>query len=194
MLLLAVYVVLIFSIFAAFPSTRPFLPIRGDALLGSYLLLTFAVLATLFVTFLVVDATTINCLFIRDLNCLPSNWHLSDSSLVNTKFKFLNHLAVLKEEDCADYLDIQYIARSSNTVNRLVYFPFILIALMVAWNWPETDGYALTTMLIVGFVLNALWAAYCAFRLPIEARAARDASLRRLRDKLFVQSAVEAET
>lgn len=190
--LLVIYCVLIFSIFQVFPSTRPYLPVRGDAYPGSLRILILGGIATLYVTFLVVDATTLNCWFIRNLNRGRTDWPLPVDPSAQTKFKFARHMAVLETEDFADYLDIQCIAQRSNAVNALIYYPFILIALLVAARWSQTDGYPWPTMLIVVFALNASWAVYCAVRLPIEARAARDTSLRRLRDKLFKRRANEA--
>jgi hypothetical protein len=192
LMLLAIYFALIVSIFQVFPSTQPYLPVRGNAYFWSLVILMLSVISTLYVTFLVVDAITLNCWFIRNLNRGRSDWPLSVDPLAPTKFKFASHMAVLETEDFADYLDIQCIARRSNALNALVYYPFILIALLVAARWSQTDGYPWPTMLIVVFILNASWAVYCAVRLPIEARAARETSLRRLRDKLFERRANEA--
>ena len=189
---LALYVILMFAIMGAFPSPNPDLPVRGEAHVLSMWILGFALVAMLFVTFLVVDATTVNCLFIRELNSDRTNWGFSNPTAAGSRFKFLNHLAVLDPNDCADYLDIQYIARRSDVVSRLIYFPFILIALLLLARSSTTDGYTWSSMLIVTFGLNLSWAIYCAIRLPIEARAARSETLRRLRCHLFRLRADEA--
>ena len=190
-ILLVIYVGLILGIMGTIGGSVPLLPVRGTAFSWSGYILCGAVILTLYATFLVVDATRLNCLFIRELNRSRSVWPLPDRSN-ETKFKFFRSLDVLDDEDCNDYLDIQYIARRSDTVNKLIYFPFILIALLIAARWSQTDGYPWPTMLIVIFVLNAAWAAYCAILLPLEARKARDSSLKRLREKLFTQRVREA--
>jgi hypothetical protein len=189
---LILYLILMFAIVYAFPSANPDLPVRGGAWGFSIGILFAAVIAMLFVTFLVVDATTVNCLFIRDLNSGHTDWNLNQTFPPQSQFKFSNYLAMLEPDDCADYLDIQYIARRSDIVNRLIYFPFILVALLIAARWSKTDGYTWSGMLVVIFALNVSSAIYCAIRLPIEARAARSETLRRLRCNLFRRRAAEA--
>ncbi|MES2660644.1 MAG: hypothetical protein V4689_18605 [Verrucomicrobiota bacterium] len=190
--MLAIYLVLIVMILLAFPSSMPSFPVRGDALSVSRMILFAAVIITLTVSFLVLDATLLNCLFIRDLNRGQSIWKLPQPIPDDSKFRFKTHHDLLEAQDLADYLDIHYIARRSNAVNHLIYFPFILLALLVAARWSKTDNYNWPPMLITIMALHLFWSVYCAIRLPLEARAARSECLRQLRAGHFKQQAIEA--
>ena len=202
-LLTAFYVAIILSGMEAFHALCPDLPVRGSAAWGSRVLLWSAGLLSLFVTFLVVDATELNWRSIRDLNSGPTDWQgASGPSKCSPEvpvpgqscFEFVQYRKLLDPEDFADYLDIELIARRSDVVNDFVYYPFVLLTLIVVSYWMMTDNYAWTPALLVAFGANAAVLLYCAIRLPMEANRARDKSLRRLRDKLYTRLCAEACT
>lgn len=193
-LLLGLYVAATLLLRNALHEPLPDLPVRGPAAWLSIILLWVSGLSAVFVTFLVVDATELNCRAIRSLNRHRSNWHLSNALQHSDKFRFKNYLRTLEPEDCADYLDIEFIARRSDVVNNLVYYPFILFTLLLAARWGMTDDYRWSPAFLISQGANAACALYCAILLPIEAGKARQKSLERLRRKLFLRKVEEDET
>ena len=187
LLLCVLYCLALWFFRLALHEPNPDLPVRGPAFLVSIGLLWSAGLSYVFLTFLVVDATELNWRSIRDLNRHRSDWQSAGVAHRTSDCCFEAHRAFLEPEDAADYLDIEFIARRSDVVNSLVYYPFILFSLLLAARWSITDNYQWSPALLIGFGANAAWAVYCAIRLPLEAKAARRKSLKRLRRKLFVR-------
>lgn len=192
-LLLALYFCAVMMFCRAISEPLPDLPVRGGAWFGSWAILWVAGIASMLVTFLVVDATELNCRSIRDLNQKRTKWHLDAVDDQPGKFAFARHRQLLEEEDCADYLDIEFIARRTDVVNDLVYYPFILLTITLAARLRITDDYHWPPSIFILLGVNAAWALYCAIRLPIEARKARQQSLKRLRAKLFERQVAESK-
>ena len=88
-----------------------------------------------------------------------------------------------------EYLDIDFIARATAFVGRQIYYPFIVISLLIIsrsgvfdhWTWP------LALLIIVAF--NAGYAAFSVIYLRHTAEAARKISLKRLHDMLMSYTA-----
>jgi hypothetical protein len=82
-------------------------------------------------------------------------------------------------------LDVQFIGRLTVPIMHLIYYPFIVLTLMIVarlnifadWDWPPA--------LLLIFVLNSAWAVYAAYLLRDAAEKARSKTLRRLREKLL---------
>ena len=191
-LLTVIYFLALILLTGAFNEPWPHLPVRGTAGTWSICLLMLAVVSSLFVIFLVVDATNLNCRSIRDLNRRRTDWHLSEPGAPTAEFGFSSHLKALEDEDYADYLDIELIASRSDVINDLIYYPCVLITLLIASRWSMTDNYLWPPALLMAYGINATLTLYCAIRLPIEANKARATSLRQLRAKLFARRVAEA--
>ena len=89
-----------------------------------------------------------------------------------------------------EYLDIDFIARGTAFVGPLIYYPFILISLLIIsrsgvfdhWTWP------VALVIIVAF--NAGYAAFSVIYLRRTAERARQLSLKRLHDMLISYTAI----
>jgi hypothetical protein len=93
-----------------------------------------------------------------------------------------------------DYLDIDFIARRTAVVGGLIYYPFVVISLLILsragifdyWSWP------LPLLLLIGFL--SLYAAFSAAYLRRTAERAREQALHRLNDLLIAHVATEGES
>src|SRR5262249_37632291 len=102
--------------------------------------------------------------------------------------------AILPHDLLSEYLDIDFIAQATDVVGRQIYYPFIVISLLIIsrsaifdhWTWP------VALLIIVG--LNAGYAAFSVIYLRRTAEGARQLALKRLHDMLMSYTAIgEAE-
>jgi hypothetical protein len=118
--MMALYL-LLRSIFGA-----PTPPARGPVAHFLYTSVTIIdVLATLVVIFLVVDATLLSRSVVVQLTAIESHWPRV-------------------ERDQADWSDIKFIARRTSCITQLIYFPFVMLALLIVSRSPIFDNYTFT--------------------------------------------------
>lgn len=129
-------------------------------------------------TFFVVDATRLCERFIRIVAQRQTSWPATDL-ITNVVFE-----SGVPLDDLSDFINIQVIARRTETIGKLITYPFILLFIALIsgngyfdnWRWP------LQSMLFLGLILA--YAVICAFVLRRAAEGARAKSLGRLRRKL----------
>jgi hypothetical protein len=117
------------------------------------------------------------------LTNLRGRWSRRKGATVATKGK------IPPNDLLREYLDIDFIARATDFVGRLIYYPFILISLVIIsrlgvfdhWTWP------VALLIIVAF--NAGYAAFSVIYLRRTAELARQRSLKRLHDMLISYTA-----
>lgn len=100
-------------------------------------ILMSSVIASVLLTFFVLDATYLNKRFIEHL--MKKNTHWPHGVFENEKFKEMQ-LSL----DLTEYLDIRFIAKRTEAVGDIIYYPFVLFFLMIVsrnslfddWDWP----------------------------------------------------------
>src|SRR5262249_21745535 len=103
---------------------EPDAPARGCLARIIYMCATiFDVVATLFLLFLVVDATLLCYSFIKRLTGADTIWRPETVSR-------LDRFGVLAN-DLDDWLDMQFLAKRTSCITQLIYFPFLALALMI---------------------------------------------------------------
>ena len=133
-----------------------YFPGRGTLSHNIYRAATIAeVVATLFLTFLVVDATLYSRSFIKRLTDVRTDWPNETIACFN-RFK-------IRSADLGDWLDIRYLARRTSCITQLIYFPFVSVALMIGARsrvfdnfstpWTLPIAQAICLAVIVGSVL-----------------------------------------
>jgi hypothetical protein len=174
----------------------PGVPARGDwARNWDLVFLGLAILGSVSVTFYVADVTLLCRRFIhylmKDLTTWPAGaltnlrgrWSRREGATVAAEGK------IPPNDLLREYLDIDFIARGTDFVGRLIYYPFILISLLIIsrsgvfdhWTWP------VALLIIVAF--NAGYAAFSVVYLRRTAERARQRSLKRLHDMLISYTA-----
>ena len=175
----------------------PAVPARGDwARNWDGVFLVLAILGSVSLTFYVADVTLLCRRFIhylmKDVTTWPEaavtnlrgRWSRTEGATVPAEGK------IPPNELLREYLDIDFIARGTDFVGRLVYYPFIVISLLIIsrssifdyWTWP------LALLIIVSF--NAGYAAFSVVYLRRTAESARQRSLKRLHDMLISYTAI----
>jgi hypothetical protein len=158
---------------------RPFIPHRGQLSLWTDQILMFASVGAMFLlVFFVVDATLLCRRFIELLSHKPTRYDA----------EFIEEQAALRgvgRDQLDEWLDTRWIAQRTEAVGWLIYYPFIVVVVMMLshntffdrWEWPPS------LMLVFGVLLA--YAVYGAVMLRrVSARARRD-ELERLEAKLL---------
>ena len=163
---------------------HPYLrPVRGelndflDQWFGRIELILYLVL-----TFFVADAIRLCCVFIQRLGDGPTKW--PPVTLARFAEDLGGAKAGVREEDLDDWIDIQIIAARTAEVMKLIYCPFVILALMIvgmskyftAWAWP--------TSLVVTFLLCAAFAFLSAYLLQTAVDSAKEVAVENMKVKL----------
>lgn len=179
------------SLSSLFPS--PIVPHRGP-LAGK---LDFAIIflsawALLILTFYVTDATHLCAKFIENLTGTETKWlKVSNSGPapdLRPATSATTSSAPLSAPEIAGMAyvkDIRLIAARTESLGKMIYYPFIIIlllfvarnAIFAAWHW--------TLFLYIIFALNVAYACIAAFWLRRVAETAREDALQALRDRLL---------
>jgi hypothetical protein len=167
---------------AAFITLRPLIgdfprpPIRGDFPYSYLMALTIIVF--LFLTFFVIDAILLHKGFLLQLEEKETYW--PDATF--EKFEYLIEFARPKNEsDLADYWDILLISKRTEAVGGLIYYPFVILSLLIVARLSCFDHWTWTPSLILALSMHFSLALYAAWELPKLARDYRDKVLERLK-------------
>ena len=137
-----------------------------------------AAVTSLFLIFFVADATVLSVLFMRGLRLHHANWPertlQAFQARVGVPAKYLD-----------DWIDLEFVARRTKCVGALIYYPFIVLALMLlARSAFFDDWYAPPTLNVLAALSFAIVLA-CALALRRSAEASRRYALARLRDAIL---------
>ena len=172
-ILFTMYFIFSFSIFHLFPH-RPLVPARGELAFNfDRTVLLLAAIGLLILSFYVVDAIQLNSNFIRMFAREVTKW---GRGVVERSHRS----PPLSEEELSAYNEIFFVAQRTEVVARLIWYPLIVLTLIVVarssifanWSWPLG--------LVVIFGLNATWALGSAILLRRAAEQLRAAALSNL--------------
>ena len=177
----------------------PPVPARGAAAFRwDGVFLGLAVFGSVYLTFYVADATMLNCRLIRYLVVEKTRWPPKAYQRLRQRWTIsapaTQPPATTSDERPPDrlldeYLDIDLIAARTATVGELIYYPFIVITLLIIsrigmfddWTWP------VGLLLVLGG--NGAFAAWSAWKLRSTAEHARQCALGKLNDILIARTA-----
>ena len=157
-------------------------PIRGlfpfESLIGVVACL-FA-----FLTFLVIDAIALHAGFLGQLNQLSDEERTHWPPETVAKFRYsLKPDGPLDESDLSDYWNILFIARRTEAIGNLIYYPFIVLTLLIVSrlsyfaNWTWSPGF------IVALCIHFFLALFAAWLLPKVAQEYREKVLQRMEQR-----------
>jgi hypothetical protein len=153
---------------------RPFIPYRGDAArLIDFSILLASVVSMLVLIFFVVDATRLCRVFTEKLVDGRVAWPASTVQSCCGQYGVSPGFAM-------EVLNIKLIASRTDTISRLIYYPFLVLFLMIISRITYFDDWDLPLGLAIVFLLNALYLVYCAIVMRRTAVSARDAAIDRL--------------
>jgi hypothetical protein len=169
-LLLWGFLVLIFG--------NPHAPARGEASASFYHSITFVLFVfTLVLIFFVADATWLCWQLTRDIRTPTVLW----PARTLQEFRRRYHLS---EGALADCIDLMFVARRSKCINKLLYGPFLIIALIVVSHSQLLAQYGRSIPALVTVGAAVLIVIACAVALRMSAEATRAEARRRLNERL----------
>ncbi len=138
------------GIFVLFPAVAT--PARGEvAFITDRCILFPAIVAMMILTFYVVDAIRLNSNFIRILTRNVTEWE-APVTLGSGR------VPPLDEKDLPRYYNISFVARRTEAVAPLIWYPLIVLAIVFLARSSVFDHWTWPISLIVIFTLNATWA------------------------------------
>ncbi|MGH8164554.1 MAG: hypothetical protein ACREP1_09495, partial [Rhodanobacteraceae bacterium] len=162
-----VFAVSLYSLFGQTPAT----PARGEtAFRFDRAVLVPSVLALMILSFYVVDAIQLNSNFIRVFAREVTRWGhgVAERCLRSPP---------LRDEELSAYHEIFFVAQRTQVVARLIWYPLIVLTLMIVARWSFFDNWSWPPNLLLIFALNTAWALGSALYLRRAAEELRAAAL-----------------
>lgn len=141
-------------------------------------ILVFCAATFFLLLFYVVDTTRLCQQFIQYLTAKPSRWPKETLEIIGHQ-RGINKGEIL--DSLSDWLDVRLIAERTQSVGNIIYYPFVILFLVILAQSTVFDWNSLTpAVLIIIFLLNFAYATGCAFSLRNAAEKARQNSLDRM--------------
>lgn len=156
----------------------PTIPCRGAACFQlNYFVLALSVIAMTYLMFYVVDATRLCRRLIKIMSSAQIKW--SGEILVKE-----SETRDVGESLIPEWLGIELIAKRTNVISFMLYYPFIILFLMGVARHTYFDRWDFPVALMIIFGLNAAYALGNAVYLRRSAEKARQMAVKRLKVKM----------
>jgi len=172
-ILFALYSIFILAILHLFPQPPP--PARGDLAFSiDKIVFYLAGAGLLLLSFYVVDAIQLNSNFIRMFGREVTNWgrRVVDRS---------HRSPPLDEEELSAYHEIFFVARRTQAVAPLIWYPLLVLTLLVVARSSFFDNWTWPASLVLIWAVTAAWALGSAILLRRAAEQLRETALNDLR-------------
>lgn len=176
-----------FGVFAGllFENTAyPNNPGRGqDALQVEYVLRVALVVVFLFLLFAVNDAIRLCGRLINELTASRegNDWSAELCRDFGRRLGLQDKLDAAPRDTLLDtWIDMRFVARFTARIGPLLYFPFLLLALMIVARWSAFDNWDFTPGLVIVLAVSFVLACFNAIRMQRAASHARKSALGRL--------------
>jgi hypothetical protein len=173
LVLYIVAIIVILPLIGDFPLTI----IRGDFPFQE--LMGCMIFAFLFLTFFVIDAILLHEGFLIQFETKETRW--PDATFQNFHYPIGPDRPRSNESDLADYWDILLISKRTEAVGSVIYYPFVILSLLIVARLRCLYNWAWSPALIVALLMHFSLAMYAAWRLPKGAREYRDKILERMK-------------
>jgi hypothetical protein len=127
-------------------------PARGEvAFHFDSIVLLSSVIGLMILSFYVVDAIQLNSNFIRLFAREVTRWGHEVAEKCRRS-------PPLREEELSDYNEIFFVAQRTEVVARLIWYPLIVLTLMIMARFSFFDNWSWPPSLLIVFSINAAWA------------------------------------
>ena len=156
-------------------------PARGSLAPQVYACVTVIdVFATLFLMFVVIDAALFSRAFIRVLTAIRSDWPPQTVRL-------FTHTLKLPEPYLDDWIDMEFMARRTEQIMKLCYFPFIMLALLLITRNSIFANMPQHLPSLITAAIGALLIGGSVYALRRSAETAREIARQKLTTKLIAE-------
>ena len=158
----------------------PPVPARGVVSLGAYISVTFLLgIATLFLISFVADTTLLTWRVVKALRTETTIWPAETLQEISDQLG-------LPQSVLDDWLDLLFVSKRTKCIATLIYFPFLIIALLIVSRSRIFANYGANFPDLITIGVAALIITACALSLRWSAEASRAKARRRLRNALIV--------
>ncbi len=91
----------------------------------------------------------------------------------------------IEPRDFAELLDVRFVTRLTEDIGKMIYWPFIVLAVMVAARFPYFDNWSFPISLIIAYAIPSIYLIICALALQHTAKEIRAKALGYLNERLF---------
>jgi hypothetical protein len=159
---------------------NPHAPTRGDKSAEFYYTVTFLLfVATLILIFFVADATWLCWRLTRDIRTPTIVWPARTLQEFGRRYG-------LPEEVLGDCIDLIFVAKRSECITKLLYGPFLIIALIIVSHSPVLANYGRSIPDIITMAVAVLIVTACGVALRLSAETTRAEARRRLTERLII--------
>jgi hypothetical protein len=137
--------------------------------------------------FFIVDATYLS---LEHLANPLINIHTKWPDKVMKEIKGDHHIL---KEDFAELRDVQFVTKLTEDMGKMIYWPFIVLAVMVAARFPYFDNWNFPISLIIAYVIPSIYLIVCAVKLQRTAKQVRAKALAYLNGQRFASRFGEEE-
>jgi hypothetical protein len=167
----------------------PSTPSRGAAMLrlNDALTLAFSLINAILV-FAVLDAIRLCKRFVQLLQGSPSHWPQPTIDLFATQFHLKEPQSQSQETQAGtldDWIDIHFIARHTEAIGKLMWYPAIVMTLLVIARADVFDNWTMPMHLLAIYLMLCVFLGYLALSLQRAAGAARETALTSTGQKLI---------
>ena len=167
---------------------HPRAPTRGDVSVYFYRSITFLLMfATLFLVFFVADTTLLSYQLIKAFRKKSTFWPIEAVKKYGDRlgFKHLDGDRRGLEDRCLDeYIDLIFISKRTKCITNLLYYPFLIIALIVVSRSRLFANFDLSIPDLVTVGIGVLVVVACAVALRLSAEDSRKKACQRLNDQI----------
>jgi hypothetical protein len=164
---------------------HPLAPTRGASARGAFCIVTaFDVVLTQFVIFFVFDATLFCLLFVNELRRGLTQWPLKTREIYEDQLG-------LKHELVAEWIDLGFVARRTKCISNLIYYPFVVIALLIVSRSTVFANYPPSTAILIIQGVSLAIAGGFAVWLRWASESARDKAKSRLMAGIVLAKGLE---
>jgi len=152
-------------------------------------LTTVDVVLMFFLIALVADATLSNFLFVRQLAKGRTLWPETTHRIFIAKLGLEHSRLENKYSVLDDWIDLSFISKRTECINRLIYYPFAIIALMIVSRSAVFGDFPLSKPILITQGLSLAIVAGCAIALNRMAEEARSLTQRHLMEEIVKSKA-----
>ena len=91
----------------------------------------------------------------------------------------------IEPKEFAELLDVRFVTNLTEDIGKMIYWPFIVLAVMVAARFPYFDNWNFPISLIITYALPSIYLIVCAIKLQRTAKRVRAKALDYLNERLF---------
>lgn len=99
----------------------------------------------------------------------------------------------IKAKDLAELLDVKFVTQLTEDIGKMIYWPFIVLAVMVAARFPYFDNWNFPLSLIIVYAIPSIYLIVCAVKLQRTAKEVRAKALDYLNEQRFAARLGENE-